>query len=80
MRSNLSIEGTLQGLRPCAASHVYDEAHSEEEDRFLMLGLTNESRVLLVCHCERADGEIIRIISARKATKTERKHYKGGDQ
>jgi uncharacterized DUF497 family protein len=49
-------------------------------DRFLMLGLSNESRVLLVCHCERADGEVIRIISARKATKTERKHYKGGDQ
>ena len=45
-----------------------------------MLGLSNESRVLLVCHCERADGEVIRIISARKATKTERKHYKGGDQ
>jgi uncharacterized DUF497 family protein len=62
------------------AIQFYDEAHSEEEDRFLMLGLSNESRVLLVCHCERADGEIIRIISARKATKTERKHYKGGDQ
>ena len=62
------------------AIQFYDEAHSLEEDRFLMLGLSNESRVLLVCHCERADGEIIRIISARKATKAERKHYKGGDQ
>ena len=62
------------------AIQFYDEAHSEEEGRFLMLGLSNESRVLLVCHCERADGEIIRIISARKATKTERKNYKGGDQ
>ncbi|MEQ9106821.1 MAG: BrnT family toxin [Limnobacter sp.] len=62
------------------AIQFYDEAHSEEEDRFLMLGLSNESRVLLVCHCERNDGEVIRIISARKATKIERKHYKGGDQ
>jgi uncharacterized DUF497 family protein len=44
------------------AIQFYDEAHFEEEDRFLMLGLSNESRVLLVCHCERADGEIIRII------------------
>ncbi|NJM32399.1 MAG: BrnT family toxin [Limnobacter sp.] len=62
------------------AIQFYDEAHSEQEDRFLMLGLSNQSRVLLVCHCERADGEIIRIISARKATNTERKHYKGGEQ
>jgi uncharacterized protein len=62
------------------AIQFYDEEHSEEEDRFLMLGLSNESRVPLVCHCERADGEVIRIISACKATKTERKHYKGGDQ
>lgn len=60
------------------AIQFYDDKSSElEEDRFLMLGLSNQSRVLLVCHCERSSGDVIRIISARKATKTERKFYQG---
>ena len=60
------------------AIQFYDSENSElEEDRFLMLGLSSESRILLVCHCERDSGNIIRIISARKATKKERKFYEG---
>lgn len=60
------------------ALQFYDDEHSQlEEDRFLMLGTSNESRVLLVCHCERNDGEVIRLISARRATKKEQKHYRG---
>lgn len=55
-----------------------DESSQLEEDRFLLLGQSNESRVLLVCHCERGSGDIIRIISARPATKKERKYYQGG--
>ena len=55
-----------------------DEEHSQEEDRFILLGRSIESRILIVCHCERDSGEIIRIVSARKATKTESKHYQGG--
>nr|WP_286237474.1 BrnT family toxin [Neptuniibacter halophilus] len=39
--------------------------------------MSNESRILVVCHCERGDGETIRIISARRATKHERKYYEG---
>ena len=61
------------------AIQFYDEGNSLDEDRFLLLGLSNETRVLLVCHCERNGGEAIRIISARKATKNERKFYKGGN-
>jgi len=38
------------------AIQFYDEDHSEEEDRFVMLGMSNESRVLVVCHCERDEG------------------------
>lgn len=53
------------------------ESSSPEEDRFLMLGMSTESRVLIVCHCERDDGNTIRIISARKATRNEREHYQG---
>jgi uncharacterized DUF497 family protein len=59
------------------ARQYYDAEGSGAEDRFLMLGMSNQSRVLLVCHCERSAGDVIRIISARKATRNERKHYEG---
>ncbi len=52
-----------------------DESHSAEEDRFLLLGMSSGAHLLLVCHCERAGGEVIRIISARKATKQESSFY-----
>ena len=57
------------------ALQFFDEDHSEEEDRFIMLGLSNEARVLVVVHCERSNGEVVRITSARKATSTERQYY-----
>jgi uncharacterized DUF497 family protein len=50
--------------------------HSEDEDRFVLLGLSQSLRLLLVCHCYRADGEVIRIISARKATRSEARFYR----
>jgi hypothetical protein len=58
------------------AIQFFDSESSDEEERFLMLGLSENSRILLVCHCER-EGEVIRIISARRATARERKHYTG---
>ena len=61
------------------ALQFFDQANSEVEDRFLMLGMSNETKLLIVCHCERDDGNTIRIISARKATKNESKHYLKGD-
>ena len=67
-----------------AQSVFYDELalqfyqDEEDEDRFLMLGLSSAHKVLMVCHCERVSGQIIRIISARKATKNERTFYEGG--
>ncbi len=42
-----------------------------------MLGLSHQMRVLIVCHCERMGGSVIRIISARKATASECRHYQG---
>ncbi len=59
------------------ARQFYDEGHSDDEDRFLLLGISNTSRILLICHCELASKDIIRIISARKATAKERKLYEG---
>ena len=56
---------------------IADPDHSSEEDRFIILGLSKMLRLLVVCHCYRENDEIIRIISARKATKNESKQYGG---
>jgi len=56
----------------------FDHKNSETEDRFLMLGMSNETNLLLICHCERDEGNTVRVISARKATKNEQKHYHRG--
>jgi uncharacterized protein len=56
----------------------FDEAHSSNEERFLMLGMSSGAKLLIVCHCEREQGEVIRIISARKATQRESAFYQGG--
>lgn len=53
----------------------HDPDHSSEEDRFLLLGVSYAFRVLLVVHCYREENEVVRLISARKATKSERKQY-----
>lgn len=57
------------------AVQFFDEEHSSGEDRFLMLGMSSGAKLLIVCHCEREHGEVIRIISARKATKRESAFY-----
>ena len=58
------------------AIEFYNDAHSEWEDRFLLLGLSSQLNLLMVCHCYRKSDSEIRIISARKATKNESKRYK----
>jgi uncharacterized DUF497 family protein len=59
------------------AIEFYDDVHSEWEERFLLLGLSSRLRMLMVCHCLREGGDVIRIVSARRATAKERKHYPG---
>jgi uncharacterized DUF497 family protein len=59
------------------AVEFFDPDHSEDENRFLMLGLSYRFRVLVVSYCLRKDGYQIRIISARKATKKEQIEYFG---
>lgn len=54
---------------------IDDPDHSEEEERFIILGLSNKANLLVVCHCYRVSDTIIRIISARKATTKETKQY-----
>jgi uncharacterized DUF497 family protein len=58
------------------AIQYFDPDHSGSEDRFILLGLSSQLNVLIVCHCYREKESIVRIISARKADKNERKDYK----
>ncbi len=53
-----------------------DNEHSVSEDRFIMLGVSAQMRMLVVCHCYRKSDDIIRIISARKANRAEQAQYK----
>jgi len=59
------------------AIQFWDETHSKTEERFLMLGMSNKTRILLIVHCYREDESTIRIISARKATNNEKREYTG---
>lgn len=54
---------------------IDDPEHSEEEERFIILGLSSKTNLLVVCHCYRDSDTVIRLISARKATATESKQY-----
>ena len=54
---------------------AHDPEHSEQEDRFIIFGFSSVARLLLVCFCERNQGNVIRIISARKLTKTEANQF-----
>ena len=56
---------------------IHDPDHSAEEDRFLIMGMSQSLKILIVCHCCRSNDEIIRIISARKADKDEIQQYGG---
>jgi uncharacterized DUF497 family protein len=76
-KHGVSFEEAQRVFYDESAIQFFDSESSGEEDRFLMIGLSDQSRILLVCHCERS-GNVIRIISARKAKPRERKHYIGG--
>jgi uncharacterized DUF497 family protein len=54
---------------------IHDPDHSTGEDRFILLGLSLSLRLLVVCHCYRKSDSIIRIISARRATRSEQMRY-----
>lgn len=56
---------------------IADTDHSEQEERFIILGISKNPRLLVVCHCYRERDSVIRIISARKANKQESDNYGG---
>ena len=74
-KHNVSFEEAITVFKDNKAVLLYDEKHSETEDRFNIIGISQLSKLLIVCHCYRESDTIIRIISARKPTKTETKYY-----
>lgn len=57
------------------AIQFFDPDHSEDEDRFILLGMSFKLRIIVVCHCFRENETVVRIISARKADKNEEHEY-----
>ena len=69
----ISFDEASTAFRDTLSLAIYDPLHSDEEDRFVLIGNSHRNRLLVVVHTERADR--VRLISARKATKKERKQY-----
>ena len=76
-KHKISFEEASTVFYDDAALVIDDPEHSEDEDRFIILGLSKRANLLVVCHCYRESDTVIRIISARKATKTESQYYRG---
>jgi uncharacterized DUF497 family protein len=74
-RHGLSFEDAKTAFFDENALVIHDPEHSEEEDRFILLGLSAKLRILVVCHAYRKSAQIIRIISARIASRPEQKQY-----
>ena len=76
-KHEISFEEAKMVFSDPFARIMADPDHSALEDRFIMLGMSLRLRLLVVCHCYRESDEVIRIISARKATKMESIQYGG---
>ena len=74
-KHGISFEEAMTVFYDPDALVTHDEDHSDDEDRFLILGISEALHLLIVCHCYREENETIRIISARKANKTEARQY-----
>jgi len=74
-KHGVSLESAMDAFSDPYARVTPDARHSDYEERFFLIGMDLRSRVLTVCHCERCGGTTIRIISARKSTKTEEQQY-----
>ena len=75
-RHGVSFEEAKSAFYDENARIIYDPDHSKQEDRFILLGMSDYFRLLIVCHCYRENDTVIRIISARKANKSEQRQYR----
>ncbi len=77
-KHGVSFEEAVTIFKDSRAISIFDPDHSESEDRWITSGLSQNGRLLVTCHTFRDEGEniaVIRIISSRKATQSERKQY-----
>lgn len=74
-KHGVTFEEASTVFRDLYSRVIGDPDHSLDEDRFLIMGLSLKTNLLIVCHCYRSNNETIRIISARRATKNESKQY-----
>lgn len=74
-KHKISFEEAITVFCDEEARIINDPDHSETEERFIILGLSKKANLLVVCHCYRMSDTVIRIISARKATKKETRQY-----
>jgi len=76
-KHNISFVEAMTVFDDDNALYKSDADHSQEEERFIILGISKNLRLLVVCHCYRESDAVIRLISARKATKQEWNKYGG---
>ena len=76
-KHGISFEDAILVFEDDNARLIPDPNHSEDEDRYVLLGRCSQLRILVVCHCYRNEGHSVRIISARKANKSETNQYEG---
>ena len=74
-KHKISFEEAKTVFYDAEALVIDDPEHSQEEELFIILGLSKKANLLVVCHCYRASDTVIRIISARRATKSETNQY-----
>ena len=74
-KHGVSFDEAQSAFKDENAIQYFDPDHSEDEDRFILLGLSTKLRVVVVCHCFREAELIIRIFSARRANRSEQKSY-----
>ncbi len=74
-KHGVSFEEARSAFYDENAVQFFDPDHSDDEDRFILLGVSHKSNTLVVCHCFREEETTVRIISARKADKDEANTY-----
>ncbi len=74
-KHGVSFEEAQTAFEDEHALVIHDPDHSEAEDRFVLLGMTRRPRLVVVVHCYRERESIIRLISARRARRTEARRY-----
>lgn len=74
-KHGVRFESAANAFSDPFARIVPDAKHSDVEERFFLIGMDLEARVLTVSYCERLEGSRIRIISARTSTRNEERQY-----